>query len=306
MPETIFADSYTPSNLGEKSFLTLDASSGQPDITVDNSNNFIANDFVLLSVQGTENSEIKQILSVAGDVITFTTNLENDYLEGEFVTELNANQIKFYRASNVDGNYPADAGYSLIGTVTIESDNLETQFIDNTGGSDYWYKYTYYNSSSTNESAISTSAARRGGNFGHYCTVDDIIREAGFGGNIHIPASVVADTREDAESEVQGSLTVAGYQLPLTFVPPVIRNITKRLAAGYLLLQDYGVEAENSTKEGNAKIDLANKLLEKIQSREMQLVGVTQVPVDVDDSIGGTSISASNNNEPKIRMQEKW
>lgn len=57
-------------------------------------------------------------------------------------------QIKIYRSNTEEGSY------SLIGTVDISS-GTSTDYTDTTGSASYWYKVTYYNSVTTDESDYS-------------------------------------------------------------------------------------------------------------------------------------------------------
>jgi hypothetical protein len=209
-------------------------------------------------------------------------------LKYEKLIKLFGDQIRIFRASNIDGSIPADESFTELATISIEADQLFTDYLDTTGGSDFWYKFVYRNSANFYTTDLADSIAVRGGDFGHYVSVSEIRNEAGFTNNPDITDQMIADRREDAESEVKGALSVAGYKLPLTNpIPSVVKNATKLLAAGYLLLQDYGVTAEGSNKEGQAKIDLAEKILKKIQNREIVLTDIKEASLAKETIIGG-------------------
>lgn len=301
MAELITALNFSSLNIIESTALDADANAGANQFTIQNPSNFATNRPIKIG-EG-ELSEIKTVSNITGNQITISGTLDFNHKKFEKVIRLRGNQVEFYRAPNVDGTPPNNATYSDIGIVTIQADKLETEFTDPNGGADYWYKFVYVDSFDASKTDLAQATPVRGGDYGHYCSIDDIRREAGFGGNVHIPNSQISDTRDDAESEVKGALIVAGYKLPLLSVPPVVRNITKRLAAGYLLLQDYGVGAENSTAEGNAKVDLANKLLTKIQNREIKLLNVLEESHKKDYAVNGYP---DDTIEPPITMDKEW
>lgn len=301
MAELLTALNFSSLNIIEVTALDADVEAGQNQFTVQNPSNFSTNRPIRIG--DGERAEIHRISNITGNQITITANLSFKHKKFERVIRLRGDQVEFYRASNVDGTPPNNATYNDIGIVTIQADVLETEFTDPDGGSDYWYKFVYVDSFDASKTDLAQAVPNRGGDYGHYCTIDDIRREAGFGGNTHIPNSTISDVRDDAESEVKGALIVAGYKMPLDTVPPVVRNITKRLAAGYLLLQDYGVGAENSTAEGNSKVELANKLLTKIQNREIKLLNVVEIGLGKDTAISGYP---DNTVEPPITMDKVW
>ena len=251
MAELLRLDNFGPLNVVETTQLDADADAGQAVVTVKNSQGFATGDF--FRIGDGEQAEIKKVLSISGNNITADTNFSFKHLKYEKLIKLFGDQIRIFRASNIDGSIPADESFTELATISIEADQLFTDYLDATGGSDFWYKFVYRNSDNLNTTDLADSIAVRGGDFGHYVSVSEIRNEAGFTNNPDITDQMIADRREDAESEVKGALSVAGYNLPLTNpIPAVIKNATKLLAAGYLLLQDYGVTAEGSNKEGQA------------------------------------------------------
>ena len=80
------------------------------------------------------------------------------------------NQIRFYSSSSETGTY------SLLAAENIEWDNKtrETLYNHTDGTTSTWYKFTYYNSTSTNETAVADSIAVQGG-YALYCTVKEVL-----------------------------------------------------------------------------------------------------------------------------------
>lgn len=287
MADTIIATNYPKKNILETSGLDADANAGQNQIDIENTDNFPIG--CILRIGSGEKAEIGTILSYGGGFATLTSNLLFKHLENEPVVRLFGSQIKFYRAiASASNSIPDDSLFITIATVTIQADELTTSYSDPGGGSGYWYKYTFLNPAVPTETDLASSNAVRGGNYGHYSTVKDIRREAGFDENDNVLDIWISDARDDAESQVKGALSVAGYTLPLTQVPPIIRNIVKKIAAGNVLLQDYGAGAEGTNKEGKAKIDYGERLLDKIMNKDIVLVDIEQTTEQAQtDSIEG-------------------
>jgi phage gp36-like protein len=98
-----------------------------------------------------------------------------------------------------------------------------------------------------------------------YSTVAKIREEAGFTDNTNITNARVEDFQSIADSHIDGVLS-RSYTLPLESTPAIIELLERKLAAGYLLLEEYGSEAEGTGKDGQAKIDFAEKKLNEIES----------------------------------------
>ncbi len=281
MSEIIRVPNFSSINLKEVTFLNADAAAGQNLVTILNDTTYSAGHKILLGNPSQETSEVGTIQSLANKVITLSGNLSNRHIRGEMLTLLFGNQIRLYRASNVDGSIPADNAFSYASIVTsIQGDDSTTDLTDPLGGSNYWYKTTYYNSVTGEETDLSQSFPMRGGSYGKLVSVDSVRDEAGLEDNRNLDDGKIAERRDQAEDEVLGRLAAAGYVVPLQssngtlYVPPLIENITRLLAAGYLLLQEYGSVEEGNTKDGNAKIKQANAMLDAIQKQEMVLVDV--------------------------------
>jgi len=276
MADLLILDNFPPANIAETSKLHVDAAALATTFTVENPNDFAVDKHVVVGRLGNERAEVRKITNVTDSVITVAA-LDFAHERFEPVTILRGPQIKVYRAADVDGTPPVDGSFASIATVTIEPDKQFSEHSDSGGGSGFWYKQTFFNTDLSAETTLGASTAVRGGDFGHFATVVDIRREAGFDHNPDITDENIADRRDEAEGEVKGALLNGGYGLPFTRVPPIVRNVTKLLAAGYLLLQDYGEVAEGTNKEGNAKIKQAERILDKIIKHEVVLT-------DTDDS----------------------
>lgn len=299
MSELLTAENYPVWNILQQTVLNADANSGQATVVVQAPDGASPNGYALLGTKGKDTSQLLQIQSVTGTSIVFTGNLNLKHYKNEPLIFLNANQIRFYRAANVDGSQPADGAFSAIATVTLAEDQLFTQTTDGSGGNGFWYKYTFFNSQTAAESSLSDALALRGGGFGHYATVDDVRREAGFQNNPWVTDQFIFQKLISAESEVNASLMTGNYALPLLTTPDEVFNATILLAAGYLLLAEYGPEHTGTNKEGNQKILQAKGLLAKFESGKLQLVdNATKQPISKANSIQGYPDDGAVSNTP--------
>lgn len=268
-------------NLQDTTVLTADANSAQDEIKVIGVEGMAVADLGLIGAPGFLAGEIHKIDTITADTIKFVDDLINSHRRTEPFTIVFGDRIRCYRALNINGYPPIDASFVLLSTTDIDQDSPITLIKDNAGSSLYWYKFTYYNSVSTVETPLTNSLPVRGGGFGHYVSGEDIRREAGLMNNQQIADTQIAARRDHAESEVNGVLRASGYALPLRdgqgdyYTPGVIENISRLLAAGYVLIQDYGPIADGNSKDGKQKLDEAHALLKQIQERTLVLTDST-------------------------------
>ena len=285
--EVIIVDNFPAINVLEDSYLTADSAAAQKVVVPANVDGFATTNYCLVGQKGAEASEIAQIDTVVGTNVTFLANLLNKHYRNDPIVKLRANQIKIYRAANVDGSAPADGSFSVLVTLGIEADQLYTQYTDENGGNGYWYKFTYYNSTSGVETAIADAIAVRGGNYGHYIDVDEVRSEAGLDNNRWITDGKIYDKLVAAEAEVNGSLILGGFSLPLVSIPENVKQATRLLAAGFLLTMDYGPEFSGTLKDGERKIKEAREILASIEKGTKPLVDGTGAVVSQSKQVKG-------------------
>jgi len=257
---------------GEKTFLSADEAVDETVLSVDNSQGFVKNDYIVVGEIGNEQAELRQIESIGSDndAITISVALDFAHNEDETITKLRFNQRKFYRSTTKTGTF---SHLSSEGSpVNIEVNNpTGTEFEDSTGTSTSWYKSTYYNSTTSIETSISDAIPGKASNADHYTTIYRIKDEAGFGDNPYISDETVGDYRLEAENEINSMISTV-YSVPLSSTPRLITHITTLLAGGLLLSKEYGLEADvEVSKTGQRKIDRANSLLAKIQDGSLTL-----------------------------------
>lgn len=299
MGEIFRVSNFSDINLQDTTNLTADAASGQPSIATLGNVGFEDNDYGILGYPGSLTGELLKIQSFTSTGVTFTTNLINLHRQTEPFTTVFGNKIKCYRAPNINNYPPSDAVFFLnpLSIADIDQDSPITFIFDPSGSNAFWYKFTYLNDVTNAETALSSSVPLRGGGYGHYVSVEDIRREAGLTDNQQIQDTQIATRRDQAESEVKGGLIASDYVLPLQdnlgnfYCPPVIANITRLLAAGYVLEQDYGPIAPDSSKDGARKIKEALGLLTEVQDHTIILVDINEQQMATQERVKGSPTS---------------
>lgn len=268
MPVRLKIDNYPSLNIKETSSLATDVEVGATSIILLNNDRIIAGDYVVFGRRDSETAELKIIQSASGATIVVTEAMTLHHDAYEEVTALYANQIKIYRAANVNGTAPADGAFAVYGDpIDLDIDQGSTSYIDPDGSSDYWYKYVYYNSTTTKQTDLMYCIAVRGGTIGQYATIDSIRAAAGFENNRNITDFYIDGFRKAAQDQINGKLAGV-YVVP--FAAPInsfITQITKTLAAGYIKLDQYG----QNNEEGLSMVQWAEEQLNKIRSGELTL-----------------------------------
>lgn len=276
MSTTLKIDNYTSVNVKERTSLATDIEPAATSLTLVNNQNIAPGDYILVGNPGSETGEIRVAASVSGATIVVSDAITLRHDAYESVVGLIGNQLKIYRALNVDGTQPADSKFEVYGTpVDIDPDQLSTTYTDPTGGPGYWYKSTFFNSTTSAETALADSGAARGGNVGNYATLDEIRDLAGFKNNRNIADSKIQEFRSNAQDQVNGSLSGV-YVIP--FVAPIngyINLITKTLAAGFLKLDQFG----QSNEDGNEMITWAQAQLKAIRGGDLTLTDAAGNPL---------------------------
>jgi len=288
MSAQIRINNWDAPNLIETSELTADAAIGATSLTLKSAQGFNADNFVILGRLSGETAELRSIGSINSDLrqITVTYALKFAHAQFESIVSLFGNQIKVYRATNVDGTIPADNQFSLLTTINIDPDQSYTDYKDASGGSSYWYKATFFNETTTAETDIGNSVATRGGGYGNYCTIDSIRGEAGIRNNRFITDATVNEKRLIAQQLIDSQLNGI-YTIPFTApVNALISAITRTYAAGLLLVDNYGPAVTLNTNEGNQKLLWVTNEKETGQLDKLRLKKLT-----LTDPVTGSDIS---------------
>jgi hypothetical protein len=270
MPQTLSLANYEDINLIERTQLTAPLAAGVNSLPVDNTNDFETGGFILLGDVSSKNAELLQADTVsAADTIPLVAVTRLPHTQDEYVYALYGDQLRIYRAPNVDGTVPDDSIFqaNLIATVPLDPNDDATIYTDNSGSGNYWYKYTHFDSVTLAETALSSSTPKRP--TVSYCTIDDIRGESGFTYAIYITNKMIDAKRQAAQSEIDSTLS-SYYVVPFTPpISPLLSDICKRLAAGLLLVEQYGQIRTTSTVNGQDKIDKARADLQKLIHPEL-------------------------------------
>jgi hypothetical protein len=272
MSQTLKITNFSESNINETTVLTADTPAGSGVLAVDNSVDFSGGVFVLVGGPGSKIAEIIQAATVElPNQIPLVSNTMLAHEQNESIVALFANQINIYVAANPPSNLqPPDSQFTLQATINIDANNETTSYTDVNGSGNFWYKSTYYNSSSTAETDIASSSAIRGNYTPNYCSITDIRKTAGMMANPYISDVDIDAKRTEAQNQIDGILN-GMYTIP--FQPPVdkmILGITRMLAAGMLMIDDPGAAGSGSAiyTEGKDKIADAEAMLAMVAARK--------------------------------------
>ena len=252
----------------ERTTLDADAAAGtNVALTLINNNGFSDNDFFVIGVEGSEKAELCQINGVVtpGTAIVGATLLFA-HKKGEPVTRYRYNKRKFYGSLTAGGSYTELTGDGSPKTIGV--DDPQGTFLEYTGSTYLYFKSTYYNSETLEETDTDDSREVLADESVRYASIYGIRKMAGFTQNPFISDGRVEDKRMQAESEINSSI-FSRYSLPLSEIPPLITYICECLAAGYMHYEEYGPEGDAVKKLGEARA-----LLKAIMEGRQRLLGV--------------------------------
>lgn len=282
----------------ERTKLSADAAAGSGvTLNVLNSDGYAVNDYIVVGFEGSEQAEIAILTAVTGETLTATLKLSHK--QDEPIVKYRYNKRKFYGSLSAGGSYAeltSSGSPALIGV-----DDPQGTILEYTGGEGYlFFKSTYFNSTTSEESNIADANEVNADETLRYCSLYAIRKQAGLTNNPYITDGIVETYRKRAENEVKSYL-LSRYTLPLQsvsgvlIVPAVIENVTTLLAAGYMDYQEFGKDGEgvkwlgeargilNAIKKGNQRLLDANdqELAYLATSNQMQ-----GYPDQVDDTNG--------------------
>lgn len=281
MSQTLKIKNFSELNVVEPTSLLDNVAAGATTIPVQNNQGFVANGYFIVGRLGSETTEVLTVASTIGatTIVSSTATVRTHSIH-EQVHLLYGDKIRVYRAANVDGSPPADVAYSQIAEINIDYDQASTSYTDPNGSNLYWYKSTYYNSTLDVETALVSSSALRGGSYGNYATLSSIRQAAGLQNNSNITDALIEEKRQTAQSIINSALS-GRYTVPFTSpIPQLVAEMTRLLAAGYLLTQELGGNSSNSGvfySEGLAMIERVTNadktgLLDRLDAGSLTLV----------------------------------
>lgn len=266
MSTTLAIESFSENNIRERSKLSEGAEVGAQVLAFENTQGFESGDIIYvgqLSREGCEKAVIDTVDSATA--VSLVSPLELPHSRYEPLTSVVGDKIHIYRAANVNGSVPVDGAFSVVATREIDPDQLSTYYTDSSGNSNYWYRYTYYNEITLAETDLDESEARRGDDFGHYASLSEIRKEAGFDNALNLSDTVIDQQRRIAESEINGALG-GKYTVPFAPVPERIHTLTIQLAAALLVANAY-----RGTARGQAELKAARALLDDYRNGDQTI-----------------------------------
>lgn len=250
-----------------KTQVTTDATAGsEVAISVINSEEFAVDDYVVVGIEGSEGAEMCQVTEVTAGTIKVAT-LALNHKRDEPVTKYRYNQRKFYGATSATESFTELVGSGSPVTIKVtDSQGATLEYVGNEGYT--YFKATYYNSTTTDETAIGDSTAVQANETARYTSIYAIRKHAGILGNPYYSDERVEAKRAQAENEIN-SWIYNKYVLPLAEVPALISYICETLAAGFVDYEEFGSDGNGVKWLGEAR-----GILKSIQNETQKLIGV--------------------------------
>jgi phage gp36-like protein len=261
----------------DQGLLTADAVPGSSvALAIENTDGFANHDFIVVGVEGSEGAELCQISAVATGSITVTTLLLA-HKSDEPITKYRYNKRKFYGSLTATGTYTELT--SSGSPVVIQVGDPQGAYLEYTGSEGYLYfKSTYFNSYTSDETSIADATAVLADESVRYCSLYAIRKQAHLTKNPFYPEHRVEAKRKQAEAEINAAI-FARYQLPLSEIPQTISQICELLAAGYIEYEEFGADGDGGKKLGEARAILKRvtdgKLI-LLDSNSVELLRVTK------------------------------
>lgn len=271
------------------------------------------NDYVVIGQEGTDTCEIQKISAsvTPGTAITVGT-LIFAHKQEDPVRVFRYNQRKFYGATSQGGDYTELT--SSGSPKTIQVNDPQGTSLEYTGDEGYTYfKSTYYNSTTTDETDIGDSVGMLADESVRYCSLEAIRRQAGLTDNPFVTDGQIEIYRLRAENEVNSYL-YNRYVLPLTNqtydtpeIPYIVENVTVLLAAGYMDYREYGKDGEGVKWLGEARA-----VLKAVQNGTQRLIGSDMIEFEQKELTQGIQSSSSSGNPdgssscPKFGMNKEF
>jgi phage gp36-like protein len=246
-------------------------------IPVDSAQGVAAGDYLVVGFEGNELAEMCLVTDVTNTTITVGT-LKFNHVEGEPFVVYRYNKRKFYGATSAAGSYTELTADGSPADISV--DDPQGTLLEYSGSTYTYFKATYYNSTTTEESDIDEADAVYGDESTRYASVYAIRKHAGLAGNPRYSDLRIETKRKQAENEIN-SVLAAKYVLPLAEVPPLLSNICELLAAGYIDYEEFGKDGEGVKWLGEGRA-----LLKTIQKGTQLLIGADGTELTRNTKVG--------------------
>lgn len=267
----------------EVTYLTADVTAGSDvSLAVENTDGFAQYSYVAIGYEGNELCELQQVnAAISGNTSMQVATVKFAHKKGEPITLYRYNQRKFYGATSETGTYTELTSDGS--PVDIQVDDPQGTVLEYSGSTYTYFKSTYYNSQTSEETSTSDSEAVEGDETLRYSTLYAIRKHAGLLGNRFYSDIRLETKRKQAESEINSAL-YSRYTLPLAEVPALITQICELLAAGYIDFEEFGKDGEGVKWLGEARA-----LLKAITSGKQMLIGADGTELARRESTGRLS-----------------
>lgn len=248
-----------------RGLLSADATAGSSvSLSVINSAGVATNDYIVVGHEGSELAELCLVTATTSTTITVATLKFNHKADEPFTVYL-YNKRKFYGATTATGSYSELTSDGS--PKDIQVGDPQGTFLEYTGSAYSYFKATYYNSTTTQETAIADADPVNADESLRYSTIWAIRKHSGLVDNPFYSDFRIETKRRQAENEID-SVLASKYTLPLAEVPALITQICELLAAGYIDFEEFGKEGEGVKWLGEARA-----LLRAIQKGDRLLIG---------------------------------
>jgi len=246
-------------------------------VPVDSSQGVAAGDYIVIGFEGNELAEMCSVTDVTNTTITVAT-LKFNHVEGEPFVVYRYNKRKFYGATTAAGSYTELTADGSPADISV--DDPQGTLLEYSGSTYTYFKATYYNSLTTEETDIDEATAVSSDESARYATLYAIRKHAGLAGNPRYSDLRIETKRQQAENEIN-SVLAAKYVLPLAEVPALLGNICELLAAGYIDYEEFGKDGEGVKWLGEGRA-----LLKAIQKGTQILIGTDGTELTRNTKVG--------------------
>jgi phage gp36-like protein len=262
----------------ERGRLSADISAGSSvALPVESSQGVAAADYIVVGFEGNELAEMCVVTAVTNTTITVTTLKFNHKINEPFVV-YRFNQRKFYGATSATGTYTELTADGSPADISV--DDPQGTILEYSGTTYTYFKATYYNSATTEETDVDDADPVSGDETTRYASIYAIRKHAGLAGNPRYSDLRIETKRKQAENEINSALA-AKYVLPLAEVPGLISQICELLAAGYIDYEEFGKDGEGVKWLGEARA-----LIKAIQKGTQLLIGADGTELTRNTKVG--------------------
>ena len=250
----------------ERDELTADVSAASPaTINLLSSANYVANEWIVVGIEGTETAELVQIISIAS-ATSITANLTLAHKKGEPIVKYRYNKRRFYGSLTAGGSYSELTSSGSPKPILVN--NPQGTPLEYTGLEGYvYFKSTYLRSDNSDETAIADATETYSDESLRYTSLYAIRVQAGLTQNPFIDDGRIEAKRIQAENEIN-SVLFRLYELPLAEIPALIKRVCELLAAGYIDFEEYGPDGQGVKWLGEAR-----GILKAISEGRQNLIG---------------------------------